>query len=725
MDEILSKVALHTATFVGKAAFAYSTNYAMKQVANYIKNDSAANKIDTSELEQVKASLDVNIRIVQPSIDLIEIISARGNTFIEPAVAQAVQLRKEIDAFAQMVSMDDADINESTSTSGSGTKVVDHTKVLSKMKALDVKIREFVPYLNLVLTTSGANLGVSLRNHVSPSLLLQASAALNEAHKEFTREKLQKVCVGPLFKLRLYYLFAGNFRPKTIGDFTWKEEFTKCDGEIVRVRQNSSEGKKQFLYELVLTEDLNDGRYHEEFDTNEEIRAKLEKNEKIPGKVLRISVSEISRLFYNSSGSMLNIEDSRTPVLVLKVVKGLYKKNRYNQDTVNNKESDSENNDQLYIPPVAVTPDKHKFETSETAKVECYGLELFQEPEFSFEEGEEEDEVDSQASDSDEEPSLGMAINTPLPLNDDDISSDATISEDETISDTERNNEGHKQSLTEFQVDQKPISEGKESDSFPVENKMLSTNDSNNYRNTINTLSFLEYIIRLSALEMSEQKQHSEVNDEKINLFLKDDDASSTAGASSGGVNATSTSDSSTSPNSPKRKSPTKQRSSPKGNRSLKANRNQLVESEFQTPFSSPLPRYIDETKMDKFPDTLNSPSKGSYHINTSSTAPKFTPFGRGAKPSRGVSHTPNKDISQVSASTTPTSSFGRTAKPLRGTPTNRVLFPLKNKHVDDDADGDDENSSASELAKCEHILDQQLANLTIKDSNDFNSSKE
>jgi len=41
---------------------------------------------------------------------------------------------------------------------------------------------------------------------------------LNEAHRKFTGEKLKKVRVGPPFKLRLYYLFAGNFHPKTVGD---------------------------------------------------------------------------------------------------------------------------------------------------------------------------------------------------------------------------------------------------------------------------------------------------------------------------------------------------------------------------------------------------------------------------------------------------------------------------------------------------------------------------
>ncbi|CAJ0766545.1 21752_t:CDS:2, partial [Entrophospora sp. SA101] len=73
--------------------------------------------------------------------------------------------------------------------------------------------------------------------------------------------------------------------------------------------------KLEYVYELVLIEDLNDGRYHDEFDIEDpkkqkEIKSKLEQpNVSIPGKIKRIPVTSISRLFYNSSGSLLNIEE--------------------------------------------------------------------------------------------------------------------------------------------------------------------------------------------------------------------------------------------------------------------------------------------------------------------------------------------------------------------------------------------------------------------------------
>ncbi|KAG9290098.1 hypothetical protein G9A89_010404 [Geosiphon pyriformis] len=597
MDEILTKLALHTATFVGKAAFAYSTNYAMRQVTNYIKYDSTTRKSDTTELERVKTSLDANIRIVQPSIDLIEIISARGNTFIEPAVSQAVQLRKEIDAFGHMLTIEPHELSESMSGPSTVQPNIDHARVLKDMKALNEKIREFVPYLNLVLTTSGANLGVSLRNHVSPSLLLQASSALNEAHRKFIVERHHRVRVGPLFKLKLYYLFAGNFRPKSVGDFTWKEEFTKCDGEIVRIRQTNSDEKKQFVYELILTEDLNDGRYHEEFDLGDdkkkrETSAKLESSEKIPGKVRRIPVFEISRLFYNSSGSMLNIEDSRTPVLVLKVVKGSYKgefMRNPSQDGTNNREEFAEHNmKELYIPPVAVTPDKRALELSDTPHVECFGLELFQDAEFYFDEEDADNDSDSVGNeDSVDDQDIDFTLKR-LPLSDHESSSENTISDDGDF----------KEDIQESQA----ISGGVEGIPTIGKDYLTKLEDSETYRNTLNTLSFLEYVIRLSALETSEQKQHTEISDEKINLFLKDDNSSSSSAAAAA-ANATSPTESSTSTDSPMGKSSNTSRvssakyRSPIVDRSFKTTSNITpVKTKTSTPLSTAISLAIDRS---------------------------------------------------------------------------------------------------------------------------------
>ncbi|CAG8791089.1 32586_t:CDS:2, partial [Racocetra persica] len=321
MDEILTKLALHTATFVGKAAFAYSTNYAMNQVTKYIKRDASnTQNVELEELERVKATLEATIRMVQPAIDLIEIISARGNTALEPTAAQTTLLRKEIESFARSLS----EYNLSETESTDKKQFFNASKVINEMQALTQKIEKFVPYLNLMMTTSGANLGWSLPNSTSPSRLLQASDALREANRLFSKSSKQ-IRVGPGYKLKLYYMFTASVRPKSVNDFTWKEEFSKCDAALYRVHDvKENEERREYMYELIIVEDLNDGRYHEEFDNDCPAKqlaeeAKLGKHSQcIPGKIKRIPVGEISRLYYTSSGSLLNIEDSKSPVLVLK-----------------------------------------------------------------------------------------------------------------------------------------------------------------------------------------------------------------------------------------------------------------------------------------------------------------------------------------------------------------------------------------------------------------------
>ncbi|RHZ63856.1 hypothetical protein Glove_327g25 [Diversispora epigaea] len=529
MDEIFTKLALHTVTLVGKAAFAYSTTYAMKQVTNYIKNDASnVTKAEMAELEQVKETLEHSIQMVQPAIDLIEIISARGNTALEPTASHTTRLRKEIESFARKFSTE----TEDTTTTKKGS--LDLSKVIKEMQGLIQKIEKFVPYLNLIMTTSGANLGWSLPNSVSPSRLLQASNSLCEANRRFMQNNVKEMRVGPLYKLKLYYMFTASVRPKSVVDFTWKEEFTKCDAAIHRVRDISN--KKEYLYELVLIEDLNDGRYHEEFEKSPSIRAKIGKpNQSIPGKCFRIPVAEISRLYYTSSGSLLNIEESKTPVLVLKVIKGLSKARERNKDNV-----DLEENPFYPIPDV---PDKPIKESKEHLDVDLYALEIFQEAETFNKDDDDEISSDDEI-DSDNEIDNNSTIHTPkkiplpetppsksvsstpprnrnistpvspspkrIPLPDDE-GSDATVSDDdeEPISDTydKPNNE-----ITE----NLPNAEGSiESDDISVMRQF-----------NLKTLSLLEYLLRLSALEVCEQMSHLEIADEKINLFLKDDDSS-------------------------------------------------------------------------------------------------------------------------------------------------------------------------------------------------------
>ena len=438
---------------------------------------------------------------------------------------------------------------------------------------------------------------------------MQASSLLNDTHHKFIKSAEPSTRVGSPFKVKLYYLFAGNVRPKSVGDFTWKEEFTKCNAEVIRIRNNNNgnEEEGEFCYELVLTEDLNDGRYHEEFDMGDrkkqkETIAKLGKsNVTIPGKVKRITVRNISRLYYNSSGSLLNIEESKSPVLVITVIKA----NRH--ETLSSEVTDF---NPLYVPPpatVTATPDTRTRNSYDTGNTDCYGIELFQETgsatieEEDVEEereggeggegGEDANEIGSDEDGAESIPcsptpkaqtpstplrdlslingsystpqpvktlpemeSLNTPSRIPLPQSDDDMASDeGTIEDDltETVVIEDPTTATKAENVTS-EASPERVAPGGQIQDDDIADDNVDDNDEDNeigdplddfetYRSNLKTLSLFEYILRLSALEMSEQKQHLEISDEKINLFIKDDDGTSTSMSSSsvGSVNDT------------------------------------------------------------------------------------------------------------------------------------------------------------------------------------------
>ncbi|CAH1756277.1 10104_t:CDS:2 [Entrophospora sp. SA101] len=365
------------------------------------------------------------------------------------------------------------------------------------------------------MTTSGVNLGWSLPNSVSPSRLLQASNSLSEANRKYNKEKIKnngsikQVRVGPLFKLKLYYMFTASVRPKSVADFTWKEEYTKCDVAVYRIcaddnniNRKKKKKKLEYVYELVLIEDLNDGRYHDEFDIEDpkkqkEIKSKLEKpNVSIPGKIKRIPVTSISRLFYNSSGSLLNIEESKSPVLVLKVMKSLSSSKSSKSNLNNNYDKEEE---------------------------ELVGL-------------------GNNKSTSLKISTKQISSSKRLPINDKN-DSDSTISGDEV----DEGIEIEKEKMINKKIENKNTTSNTYNDDDDIDD------DNETMVSNINTLSVLEYILRLSALEVSEQTNHLEVADEKINLFLKDDE-------SSGGGGSAAASSTTVEPSSPTK--PTSQSSS-------------------------------------------------------------------------------------------------------------------------------------------------------------------
>lgn len=186
-------------------------------------------------------------------------------------------LKQDIDDFAQQVNT-----------------ITDPDQVKSRLKRLLSNVDDAIPSLHLSLRSIENKSG---KVTLSPSKLIQASSILMGKETKF--------------KVKLYSLFAANQREPSATAFTWKEEFHKCDLVVNKIEQEKRD------YELVMTEDTNDGLYHEEGEEKQK---------------LIIDINRIQRMYYTQSGELLNIEDSKSPVLVIKVSKAKVQDEDNNSD---------------------------------------------------------------------------------------------------------------------------------------------------------------------------------------------------------------------------------------------------------------------------------------------------------------------------------------------------------------------------------------------------------
>lgn len=164
-------------------------------------------------------------------------------------------------------------------------------QVKARLKQLLSNVDDAIPSLHLSLRSIENKTGTAA---ISPAKLIQASNILKGKNVVF--------CV------KLYSLFSANQRAASSDAFTWKEEFFKASLAV----KNTSE----FSYELSIIEDTDDGRYHEEGEQQTKI----------------LDVSHIDRMYYTQSGELLNIEDAKSPVLVMKVNK--HEKDEESKETV-------------------------------------------------------------------------------------------------------------------------------------------------------------------------------------------------------------------------------------------------------------------------------------------------------------------------------------------------------------------------------------------------------
>lgn len=271
MEQIISQVALTSATFVGRAAWSYASGLAMKKITKQIEATTGNSK----KLTVLEQKLHRKLSILTPIIDSMELLQAQGRNNLESILSICDDLRSRL-----------------KTTSLSEPSEDDLTELIEM-------IDDLIPLVNLSLSQYLPRFDTNI---ISYSRLLHASSALvtGDAIMNYTTPSAS-IQIGSPFPIRLYSLFEGSNRKNSISDATWKEEFVKGVATIQRVATPGSRS-----YQLKFVEDLDDGRFHEEGEVQ---------------KINLFDVTDIVKMYYTISGKLLNIEDSSLPVLVFKIAK--------------------------------------------------------------------------------------------------------------------------------------------------------------------------------------------------------------------------------------------------------------------------------------------------------------------------------------------------------------------------------------------------------------------
>ncbi|KAK9474832.1 RanGTP-binding protein-domain-containing protein [Dipodascopsis tothii] len=508
MDELLSRAGNQAVTFAIRSGISIVSGYAIRRVTRLLDKLPEDEK---DSLEKVKRRLSTKIKIVTPAIDLIQLIAARGNTSLDSTVALTRALRHEINEFDERV--------ESAGRRIAAARTADDRKRAAKsiesyMLGLLARIEDSIPLISLALTTSGANLSSSLPDTVSPSRLLQASSFLFSADTAFARSPDTRQQVGPPFALKMYTVFQGTARNPLSGaasSVQWKEEHAKCRAAVFRVPA-AADGRRRpqplrYDYALVVTEDLNDGRYHDELDRKD--APKEDADGFIGGRSREIPISIITRLFFSASGRLLEIDDAISPVLVLKLNKAFL-------DVSDPYGSDSSDDETSFASARADSDsDEYDFDGDDEeierqmlhsrvenpSNIEWLAFEMWADPA-------DEDEF-AEASDGDDD--------------DDDEAADGADGADATA---ELSRKSLVAAFSSLQLNSAELDGmlGPRPDAGAAlraqqqRSLLLQPAD-------IASLSLLEYIIRLSALQTNDQQSSLLISDERISLYLRDENA--------------------------------------------------------------------------------------------------------------------------------------------------------------------------------------------------------
>ncbi|KAF2650550.1 Ran-binding-domain-containing protein [Lophiostoma macrostomum CBS 122681] len=349
MEVLLGKVTQQAMNYAIRTGITITSGYAIRQCGRLLKRVEGHER---DELAALQLRLEGKIRIISPAIDMIELIAARGNTSLESAVTLTKTLRWDIQSLgvrlAKAVGEEELARKGSSKSKSRAHNDLELKLIIADIKKLLERIEDAVPLINLAITTSGVNLSTALPTSVSPSRLLQGSTFLTAGDTQYSMSMPRSQQIGPVFTLSMYMLFSGHaYRPhdeEGVRETTWKEVMHKARVKLLRVPLNNvydyptpfdahntrgdeaghdhipAEGQLyEFAYQLLVVEDLDDDRVH----TFEEGEPQPSRYEGVDMAGIRevIPIHEISKIFYADTGKILNIGadgETNNPILLLK-----------------------------------------------------------------------------------------------------------------------------------------------------------------------------------------------------------------------------------------------------------------------------------------------------------------------------------------------------------------------------------------------------------------------
>lgn len=544
-----------------RSGISITAGYAIRQSTRLLHSVKGYEREEISALQQ---RLESKIRIISPAIDMIELISARGNTTLDSAVILTKAIRLDIQALG--VRLSKAATDEELSRKGS-SKAKSEAQAIFELKAIiaDMKrllnhIEDAVPLINLAITTSGVNLSTQLPSSVSPSRLLQASTFLTAGDSRYAMAPGKGIQIGSIFVLSLYMLFAGHAnRPhdeEGIRETTWKEVIHKARVKLLRVPLNKlyslpsdseglgrsmngvspsaegdyfpstvpSEGKAyEFAYQLLIIEDLEDDRVHE-FEDGQPQPGQFE-DVAVAGIKEVVPIHEISKIFYADTGKILNIGtdgETNNPILLLKRDANATPPRRMAEadDLITGSTSGDESDDEVQLrrESAAVVPNPRK------QRSDPWHLPLDLDPEWlAF-------EVYTEDSDSDDEEiesSLNDTSTLSMPSRAGSLGPLTSMLSHLSFHSSPpaaRQNPNSPQSLKSSQIIQAPGLTSPIPITIPSQPATLPP--------LRTSLSLLEVLIRLTSLQQFQQASHLSISDELLNFFLSES-ATTGAGADS------------------------------------------------------------------------------------------------------------------------------------------------------------------------------------------------